>query len=125
MTCFTVQSMKNGYRYNLKAGNGQVIASSRPCDRVEDCLRGIEQVRACRNAPVEDQTLHAFPVHKYPKYLLRGDPHSGFSFTLCGPDGALLMYSKHYTAKRSCQSAILSMCRSLAIAQVLVEEEPE
>lgn len=125
MTCFTVRHLKTGYRFHLKAGNGQVIASSQPCDRVEDCLRGIEQARACADAPVEDQTLHAFPVCPCPKYLLRGDLRKGFTFSLCGPDGALLMHSKTYTAKRSCQTGIGSVRRSLAQAQVFVQEEDQ
>lgn len=123
MASFTVLPMKNGYRYKLKAGNGQVIASSRLCDRVEDCLKGIEQTRVCGDAPVEDQSLHAFPICPYPKYLIQGDLHTGFTFTLCGPDGTVLMQSKHYTVKRSCQLGILSMRRSLADPQIFVQEE--
>lgn len=123
MGFFTVLPMKNGYRYKLKADNGKHLASSQIFERVEDCLAGIRQACACVEAPVEDQSLHAFPVCPYPKYLLQGDPHTGFTFTLCGPDGTVLMQSKPYTAKHSCQLGILSARRSLADPQIFVQEE--
>lgn len=51
---FTVQQMKAGYKFNLKAGNGQIIASSELYHVAEECLAAIERVRRHAGAAVED-----------------------------------------------------------------------
>ena len=56
---FTVQQMKAGYKFNLKAGNGQIIASSELYHVAEEGLAAIERVRRHAGAAVEDQTLPA------------------------------------------------------------------
>lgn len=51
------QDKQGGYRFRLKAGNGQVIASGESYTTKKACLNGIESVR--KNAPdatLDDQT---------------------------------------------------------------------
>lgn len=55
---FEVFSDKAGeFRFRLKAGNGQVVASSQAYTTKKACLNGIESIR--KNAPdavIDDQT---------------------------------------------------------------------
>ena len=68
---FTVQQMKAGYKFNLKAGNGQIIASSELYHVAEECLAAIERVRRHAGAAVEDQTLPAPQPLPFPKFTVR------------------------------------------------------
>lgn len=51
------QDKKGGYRFRLKAGNGQVIATGEGYTTKKACMNGIESIR--KNAPdakLDDQT---------------------------------------------------------------------
>ena len=61
MGMFTVQRVKAGFKFNLKAGNGQIIASSKVYHLMDECLAAIEKVKQFAHAPVEDQTLSVRP----------------------------------------------------------------
>ena len=56
---FEVYQDKTGeYRFRLKAGNGQVVASGQAYTTKKACLNGIESIRKnAPDAPVHDQTL--------------------------------------------------------------------
>lgn len=46
---FAVKTVKTGIKFNLKAGNGEIIATSEVYTSRASCLNGIESVR--KNAP--------------------------------------------------------------------------
>ncbi len=56
---FEVYQDKTGeYRFRLKAGNGQVVASGQAYTTKKACLNGIESIRKnAPDAPVDDRTL--------------------------------------------------------------------
>ena len=57
---FVVKTVKTGFMFNLKAGNGEIIATSEVYTSEAACMSGIESVR--KNAPIanlEDQTVAA------------------------------------------------------------------
>ncbi|HEU5222372.1 MAG TPA: YegP family protein [Candidatus Lumbricidophila sp.] len=54
---FELYKDKSGeFRFRLKAGNGQVIATSQGYTTKASALNGIESVRSNADAPVDDQT---------------------------------------------------------------------
>lgn len=106
---FTVQKVKGGYKFNLKAGNGQIIATSSPQLTVSLCLKAIEGVKRCAKAPVEDQTISYGERYSAPKYEIYNNAKSEKCFRLLDEDGNILMYSEGYTAKRSCKTGIQSV----------------
>jgi len=55
---FEVYQDKPGeYRFRLKAGNGQIVASGQAYTTKKACLNGIESIRKnAPDAPVDDQT---------------------------------------------------------------------
>ena len=62
---FVVKETATGVKFDLKAGNGQVIATSEVYSSEAACLNGIESVK--KNAPVaavEDQTKEGFATEK-------------------------------------------------------------
>ena len=55
---FLVKQTKSGFKFDLKAGNGETIATSEVYTTEAACMNGVESVR--KNAPaanVEDQTV--------------------------------------------------------------------
>ena len=116
---FTVQQMKTGYKFNLKAGNGQIIASSELYHVAEECLAAIERVRRHAGAAVEDQTLPAPQPLPFPKFTVRHSERGSIRFYLYDEQGALLAHSKHYTAKRSCLAGIRSIAENAPGAPVI------
>ncbi|MBN6055035.1 DUF1508 domain-containing protein, partial [Nonomuraea sp. RK-328] len=53
---YVLKKASNGYRFNLVATNGQIIATSESYTTKANALKGIESVRANAGAPVDDQT---------------------------------------------------------------------
>ena len=49
---FVVKEVKSGIKFNLKAGNGEIIATSEGYKAKAGCLNGIESVK--KNAPEAD-----------------------------------------------------------------------
>ena len=66
---FVIKETKNGgFKFDLKAGNGQVIAVSQNYSSEDACLAGIESVRQSCLGPVEDQTAENFEALSCPKF---------------------------------------------------------
>lgn len=116
---FTVQQLKAGYKFNLKAGNGQIIASSGVFHVMEDCLAAIERVKQCALAAVEDQTVHSHVALPFPKFQVRHNERGAICFYLYDGQGGLLAHSKNYTAKRSCLAGIRSIAENAPEAEVI------
>ena len=58
---FVVKQVKNGVMFNLKAGNGEVIATSEIYTTEAACMSGIESVRKnAVEAKLEDQTVAGY-----------------------------------------------------------------
>ncbi len=80
---FVVREVNTGYKFDLKATNGQVIATSEVYKSKASCLKGLESVR--KNAPVanlENQTVEGFEVAKNPKFEMYVDKANEFRFRL-------------------------------------------
>ena len=80
---FVVKTVASGIKFDLKAGNGEVIATSEVYTGKSACLNGIESVR--KNAPVaalEDQTVEGFATEKNPKFEIYQDKAGEYRFRL-------------------------------------------
>ena len=69
MSASSIKKVNTGIMFNLKADNGQVIATSEVYTTAASCKNGIESVR--KNAPIaalEDQTVEGFAAAKRPKF---------------------------------------------------------
>ena len=66
---YVVKKTGTGIKFDLKAGNGEVIANSEVYKSKASCMNGIASVK--KNAPiaaVEDQTAEGFEKCKNPKF---------------------------------------------------------
>ena len=107
---YVVKEVKTGIKFNLQAGNGQVIGSSEVYSAKASCLTGIESVK--KNAPiaaVEDQTVEGYAAEKHPKFEIYKDKAGEYRFRLKARNGEVILSSEGYTAKASCVNGVESV----------------
>ena len=120
---FAVKTVKTGIKFNLKAGNGEIIATSEDYTTEKACMNGIESVRKNCVAPVEDQTVENFEVLKHPKFEVYTDKAGEFRFRLKARNGEIIAVSEGYKKKPSCLNGIESVKKNAPDAPVVKEEE--
>ena len=120
---FVVKATKTGFVFNLKAGNGEVIATSEIYTTEAACMKGVESVRKnAANAKLEDQTVAEVAAVTNPKFELYTDKAGEFRFRLKARNGEVIAVSEGYKAKASCLNGIDSVRRNAPDAAV---EKPE
>ena len=120
---FLVKQTKSGFKFDLKAGNGETIATSEVYTTEAACMNGVESVR--KNAPaanVEDQTVEGFTAATHPKFEIYADKAGEFRFRLKARNGEIIAVSEGYKAKSSCQNGIESVRKNASDAEVIKEE---
>ena len=121
---FAIKSVKTGIKFNLKAGNGEIIATSEVYSSESACKNGIESVR--KNAPIanlEDQTVEGFETLTNPKFEVYTDKAGEFRFRLKARNGEIIAVSEGYTRRSSCLNGIESVRKNAPEADVVEEEE--
>jgi uncharacterized protein YegP (UPF0339 family) len=118
---FVVKETKSGVKFNLKAGNGEIIATSEVYSTEKACMNGIESVRTNCIADVEDQTVEGFAQLKHPKYEVYADKAGEFRFRLKAKNGEIIAVSEGYKAKASCLNGIESVKKNAPDAEVVKE----
>ena len=116
---FVIRETKTGIKFDLKAGNGEVIATSEVYTSEKSCRNGIVSVQ--KNAPVaavENQTVEGYAVEKHPKFEIYTDKAGEFRFRLKARNGEIIAASEGYTAKASCLKGVESVRKNAADAQV-------
>lgn len=120
---FVVKATKTGFVFNLKAGNGEVIATSEIYTTEAACMKGVESVRKnAAEAKFEDQTVAEVAAVTNPKFELYTDKAGEFRFRLKARNGEVIAISEGYKAKASCLNGIDSVRRNAPDAAV---EKPE
>ena len=119
---FVVRKTNTGIKFDLKAGNGEVIATSEVYTTEDACRNGIESVK--KNAPVaavEDQTVEGFAAEKHPKFEVYEDKGGEYRFRLKATNGQIIAVSEGYKAKASCMNGIKSVKENAPEAEVVEE----
>lgn len=120
---FVVKATKTGFVFNLKSGNGEVIATSEIYTTEAACMKGVESVRNnAADAKLEDQTVAEVAAVTNPKFELYTDKAGEFRFRLKARNGEIIAVSEGYKAKASCLNGIDSVRRNAPDAAV---EKPE
>lgn len=107
---YVIKETATGIKFDLKATNGQVIATSEVYTTKAACENGIESVK--KNAPVaavEDQTVEGFATEKNPKFELYTDKAGEYRFRLKATNGQVIATSEGYTTKPACENGIESV----------------
>ncbi len=107
---FIVKDTNTGIKFDLKAGNGEVIATSEVYNTLRSCMNGVNSVK--RNAPkaaVEDQTAEGFKKEKCPKFEIYTDKAGEIRFRLKATNGQIIAVSEGYTTMDACKNGIDSV----------------
>lgn len=119
---FVVREVKTGFKFDLKAGNGEVIATSEVYTTEAACKNGIESVKKnAAVAGVEDQTVENFEKVKHPKFEIYEDKGGEFRFRLKATNGEIIAVSEGYKAKASCKNGVESVVKNAPEAEVTKE----
>lgn len=119
---FVIRETNTGIKFDLKAGNGEVIATSEVYTTEAACRNGIESVM--KNAPVaavEDQTVEGYTEEKHPKFEVYEDKGGEFRFRLKATNGQVIAVSEGYTAKASCLNGVESVKKNAPEAEIVAE----
>jgi len=119
---FVVNTVPSGIKFDLKATNGQVIATSEVYKSKASCIAGIKSV--AKNAPaanIEDQTAEGFAKAKCPKFEMYVDKAGEYRFRLKATNGQIIATSEGYVAKDSCENGIESVKKNAVDAEIVVE----
>ena len=115
---FVVKQTNTGIKFDLKANNGEIIATSEVYTTEAACLNGVESVRTNCVADIEDQTVEGFEAIKHPKYEVYLDKAGEFRFRLKARNGEIIATSEGYKAKASCLNGIDSIKRNAPDAEI-------
>ncbi|MCM1101373.1 MAG: YegP family protein [Clostridium sp.] len=117
---FVVKKTNTGIKFDLKAGNGEVIATSEVYTSEAACKNGIESVRKnAPIAPVEDQTIEGFATEKNPKFEVYQDKAGEYRFRLKATNGQIIAVGEGYKAKSGCMNGIESVKKNAPEAEVV------
>ena len=100
MSKFVIRRVSSGIKFDLRAANGQTIATSEVYTTEAACHNGIRSVR--KNAPVahvEDRTGNG-SMMKNPKFELYEDKAGDFRFRLRARNGQIIAVSDADLAKK-------------------------
>ncbi|MBP5744914.1 MAG: YegP family protein [Lachnospiraceae bacterium] len=107
---FVLSEAKNGFKFNLVAGNGEVIATSQVYKSKVTAKKGIASVMA--NAPVaniENQTEKGYATVTNPKFEVYKDKKGEFRFRLKAKNGQIIATGEGYTKLDGCLKGVASV----------------
>ncbi len=120
---FVVKNTKSGVKFNLKATNGEIIATSEVYTTEAACKKGIASVQ--KNAPIaaiENQTVEGYAVEKHPKFEVYTDKTGEFRFRLKATNGQIIAVGEGYKKLASCLNGIDSIKRNAPDAPIVKED---
>ena len=106
---FVVKQTNTGIKFDLKAGNGEVIATSEVYTTEAACMNGIQSVRNNCVGEIEDQTVEEIVQVKHPKFEMYLDNAGEYRFRLKARNGEVIATSEGYKAKAGCLNGIESV----------------
>ncbi|MBQ4616970.1 MAG: YegP family protein [Clostridia bacterium] len=119
---FVVKETATGFKFDLKAGNGETIATSEVYASKAACLNGVNSVKANCVGEIEDQTVEPVVAVKHPKFEIYEDKAGEFRFRLKAKNGEIIATSEGYKAKTSCENGIASVKKNAPDAEVVEAE---
>ena len=118
---YVVRNTNTGIKFDLKAGNGEIIATGGEVyNTLASVKNGIASV--AKNAPVanlEDQTIEGFQSENNPKFEIFKDKSGEFRFRLKAGNGEIIATGESYKAKAGCMNGIESIKKNAPDAEIV------
>lgn len=123
MSKFAIYPVATGVKFDLRAENGETIATSEVYTSAAQALRGIESVRNSAAAgKIQDLTGTGKRVTN-PKFEVYQDKRDAFRFRLKARNGETVAASEAYSTKAACMTGVESVIKNAPSA--VIEEEKE
>ena len=107
---FVLSEAKNGYKFNLVASNGEIIATSQVYKSAASAKKGIASVVTnSQLAKVENQTDKDFKAVTNPKFEVYKDKKGEFRFRLKAKNGQIIATGEGYSKLDSCLKGVASV----------------
>ena len=106
---FRIKPVATGYKFDLLAANGQVIATSEVYETEAACRKGIRSVCAsAQKAKLADLTgEEKLPTN--PRFELFLDKAGAYRFRLRARNGQVVAVSEGYTTREACENGMESV----------------
>lgn len=115
MSQFVIRKVATGVKFDLKAANGETVATSEVYGSEAACRKGIESVRkSAQRARIEDLTRD-LPAGN-PKFQLYQDKAGLYRFRLTARNGKVIAVSEAYTCRDAALAGIGSVRKNAAEA---------
>lgn len=119
---FVIRSVPSGIKFDLKAGNGEVIATSEVYTSMDACRKGIASVQKnAVAANLENQTVSDFKNELNPKFQVYTDKAGEYRFRLTAKNGQVIAVSEGYKALASCLNGVESVRKNAPDASIVEE----
>ena len=119
---FLIKRTPTGFKFDLKATNGEIVASSEVYTTKAACLKGIQSVMAsAAAAPCADVTAEETATN--PKFELFRDKSGHYRFRLLARNGKIIAKSEGYMTRYGCEKGIASVRCSAADADIEEAEQ--
>ncbi len=116
---FVIRTTNTGVKFDLKATNGQVIATSQVYKSLKTCMNGVSSViKNAAAAAVENQTVEGYETLKHPKFEVYKDKAEQFRFRLKAKNGQIIAVSEDYTTLRKCLNGVASVQKNAPDAKI-------
>lgn len=122
MSKFVIRATPSGVKFDLKAPNGQTIASSEVYKTHAACMRGIASIQKCTPvAAIEDLTAENPVSRANPKFEMYRDRAGQFRFRLKARNGKIIAVSEGYTTRTACENGMDSVIKNAPLAEICRE----
>ena len=116
---FVIRETNTGVKFDLKAGNGEVIATSEVYASLASCHKGIASVqRNAALAAVEDQTKEGYATEKHPKFEVYTDKAGKSRFRLKAKNGQIIAVGEAYESLKACLAGVESVKKNAVDAKI-------
>lgn len=122
MAKMTIRRTATGFKFDLRADNGETVATSEVYTSRMAARKGALAVLAvAQTAPCADLTRNESAVH--PRFELFEDKAGRFRFRLRSRNGKIIAASEPYLTRYGAAEGIASVRRAAAAAEGKIEEE--
>ncbi|MCR5383828.1 MAG: YegP family protein [Saccharofermentans sp.] len=122
MAKIVLSEAKNGYKFNLVASNGEVIANSQIYKTAATAKKGIASVMANASvANIENQTEKDFKTEANPKFEVYKDKKGEFRFRLKAKNGQIIATGEGYSKLDSCLKGVASVKKNAKDAKIEIK----
>lgn len=107
---FRIKPVATGYKFDLLAANGQVIATSEVYETEAACRKGVRSVCAsAQKAKMADLTGGEGKLPTNPRFELFLDKAGAYRFRLRSRNGQVVAVSEGYTTREACENGMESV----------------